>query len=63
MRTYFTKLELFGQSRSTLASWSGTKVATFFIALGLPTPSINVEQRPCGADTLPLGDLFANIKW
>jgi hypothetical protein len=63
VRRFFTGLGLHGRPRSALANWYSTPVATFFTALHLEAPALNLGQQPCGEEVVALGDLFANINW
>lgn len=62
-RLYFSRLSLFGQTRSVLASWSGMSAQDYFTALGLPQSSLNVERRPCSTVTVTLMELFQGVTW
>lgn len=62
-RQYFSRLSLFGQTRSVLAGWSGMSVQSYFTALGLPQSSVNTERRPCSTGTVTLMELFQGVSW
>lgn len=62
-REYFSRLSLFGQTRSVLAGWSGMSAQSYFTALGLPQSALNAERRPCSTVTVTLLELFQGITW
>jgi hypothetical protein len=62
-RQYFSRLSLFGQTRSVLAGWSGMSAQVYFAALGLPQSGVNTERRPCSSGTVTLLELFQGVSW
>jgi hypothetical protein len=62
-RQYFSRLSLFGQTRSVLGGWRGMSAQNYFTALGLPQSAMNLDRRPGSTATVTLLELFQGINW